>query len=248
MQNTFRNRTAPVRRFRSRAAMAAAGLCAGSVLLGGVATAGAAAAAEGAGTGTSGASAVFDTSHTAGQLAESTRGQAHHQEQAAEAAKAAKRKAEARKRRAEAAQRKLARSWVTPVSGDYSLTASFSQSGSMWSADHSGQDFAVASGTTVRAVHGGTVVKAGGYGAGDGPAYGNAVVIEHSSGVYTQYAHLSGIDVSVGEAVTTGEAIARSGNSGNSTGPHLHFEVRTTPDYGTAVDPMKFLRSKDVTL
>jgi murein DD-endopeptidase MepM/ murein hydrolase activator NlpD len=100
----------------------------------------------------------------------------------------------------------------------------------------------------VRAVHGGTVVKAGSWGAGDGPAYGNAIVIEHSNGTYSQYAHLSRVEVSVGDKVTTGDRIARSGNTGNTSGPHLHFEIRTTPDYGTAIDPVQFLRAKHVTV
>ncbi len=118
----------------------------------------------------------------------------------------------------------------------------------MWAAKHSGQDFAVPSGTKVVAAHGGTVVKAGGNGAGDGPAYGNAVVIRHGNGTYSQYAHLSRIEVKVGQVVTTGRRIALSGNTGNSSGPHLHFEIRTTPDYGSAVDPVAFLRSKGVSV
>jgi murein DD-endopeptidase MepM/ murein hydrolase activator NlpD len=139
-------------------------------------------------------------------------------------------------------------SWVAPVSDGYTLTAPFAVSGNMWSSTHSGQDFAVPSGTAVDAVHSGTVVKAGGWGAGDGPAYGNAVVIDHGDGTYSQYAHLSSIEVGIGEWVTTGEEIALSGNTGNSTGPHLHFEIRTTPDYGSAIDPMQFLRGHDVTV
>jgi len=130
----------------------------------------------------------------------------------------------------------------------YTLSAGFNQTGNMWSSTHSGQDFAVASGTNVVAAHGGTVVKAGGNGAGDGAAYGNAIVIKHGNGTYSQYAHLSRIDVKVGQAVATGQHIARSGNTGNSSGPHLHFEIRTTPNYGSAVDPVAFLRSKGVTV
>jgi len=137
--------------------------------------------------------------------------------------------------------------WVDPVK-KYTLSASFNQAGTMWSSTHSGQDFAVASGTAVVAAHGGTVVKAGGNGAGDGSAYGNAIVIKHSNGTYSQYAHLSKIEVKVGQAVTTGQRIALSGNTGNSSGPHLHFEIRTTADYGSAIDPVAFLRSKGVTV
>jgi murein DD-endopeptidase MepM/ murein hydrolase activator NlpD len=118
----------------------------------------------------------------------------------------------------------------------------------MWAHKHSGQDFAVPQGTEVVAAHGGTVVKAGGNGAGDGPAYGNAIVIKHGNGTYSQYAHLSRIDVKVGQIVATGQHIALSGNTGNSSGPHLHFEIRTTPNYGSAVDPVAFLHSKGVTV
>jgi murein DD-endopeptidase MepM/ murein hydrolase activator NlpD len=142
---------------------------------------------------------------------------------------------------------KVAASWVDPVK-KYTLSATFAQAGSMWQSTHSGQDFAVASGTNVVAAHGGTVVKAGGNGAGDGAAYGNAIVIKHGNGTYSQYAHLSRIDVKVGQVVSTGQHIALSGNTGNSSGPHLHFEIRTTANYGSAIDPVKFLRGKGVTV
>ncbi|MEV1068755.1 M23 family metallopeptidase [Streptomyces sp. NPDC050263] len=138
-----------------------------------------------------------------------------------------------------------AASWIDPVK-KYTLSASFAQAGGMWQSTHSGQDFAVPSGTKVMAAHGGTVVKAGGNGAGDGPAYGNAIVIKHANGVYSQYAHLSRISVKVGQVVKTGQKIALSGNTGNSSGPHLHFEIRKTANYGSAIDPVKFLRSKGV--
>ncbi|MEU1849841.1 M23 family metallopeptidase [Streptomyces sp. NPDC019990] len=143
------------------------------------------------------------------------------------------------------AAKKAKPSWVDPVK-KYKLSASFAQAGGMWQSTHSGQDFAVPSGTKVLAAHGGTVVKAGGNGAGDGPAYGNAIVIKHGSGTYSQYAHLSKVEVRIGQVVKTGQEIARSGNTGNSSGPHLHFEIRTTPNYGSAVDPVKFLRAKGV--
>ncbi|QXE35363.1 M23 family metallopeptidase [Streptomyces sp. GMY02] len=136
-------------------------------------------------------------------------------------------------------------SWIDPVS-QYTLSAGFGRAGNMWSAKHSGQDFAVPIGTAVHAVHGGTVVKAGSSGAGDGPAYGNAIVIKHGDGTYSQYAHLSKIQVHVGQYVKTGQQIALSGNTGNSSGPHLHFEIRTTPNYGSAVNPVNFLRSVGV--
>ncbi len=148
---------------------------------------------------------------------------------------------------AKKAAAKKASSWVVPVQ-DYTLSATYAQAGGMWTAKHSGQDFAVPSGTKVVAVHEGTVVKAGGNGAGDGPAYGNAIVIKHGNGTYSQYAHLSRIDVKIGQTVKTGQQIAASGNTGNSSGPHLHFEIRTTANYGSAVNPVTFLRDKGITL
>ncbi|GAA5067772.1 M23 family metallopeptidase [Streptomyces similanensis] len=140
---------------------------------------------------------------------------------------------------------KSAAAWVDPVK-QYTLTASFDQGGSHWMHKHSGQDFAVPVGTEVVAAHGGTVVKAGPNGGGDGPAYGNAIVVKHGNGTYSQYAHLSRIDVKVGQVVATGQHIALSGNTGNTTGPHLHFEIRTTPNYGSAVNPVVFLRAHGV--
>ncbi|MEW2631325.1 M23 family metallopeptidase [Streptomyces sp. NPDC048389] len=142
---------------------------------------------------------------------------------------------------------KKAPAWVKPVN-KYTLTASFAQGGAMWSAKHSGQDFAVPIGTPVKAVGAGTVVKAGPNGGGDGPAYGNAVVVKHNNGKYSQYAHLSKINVKIGSKVKAGQTIAKSGNTGNSSGPHLHFEIRTTPNYGSALNPMAFLRSAGVNL
>ncbi|WP_200304528.1 M23 family metallopeptidase [Streptomyces adelaidensis] len=147
----------------------------------------------------------------------------------------------------QAAAAKKAPSWTSPVKG-YKLSARFAQAGNMWSAKHSGQDFAVKSGTSVVAAHGGTVVKAGGNGAGDGSAYGNAVVVKHGNGTFSQYAHLSKVSVKVGQVVKTGQRIAFSGNTGNSSGPHLHFEIRTTANYGSALDPVAFLRTKGVTV
>ncbi|MFI1938119.1 M23 family metallopeptidase [Streptomyces purpureus] len=153
--------------------------------------------------------------------------------------------AKAKAAKAKAAKKPAA--WVKPVTG-YTLTASFNQGGAMWSHKHSGQDFAVPVGTPVKAAGAGTVVKAGPNGGGDGPAYGNAIVVKHANGKYSQYAHLSKINVKIGQKVKTGQTIALSGNTGNSSGPHLHFEVRTTPNYGSALNPAAFLRSNGVTI
>jgi murein DD-endopeptidase MepM/ murein hydrolase activator NlpD len=146
---------------------------------------------------------------------------------------------------AKTAEARKAASWETPVA-KYALGAAFGLAGNLWSHNHSGQDFVVPSGTPVRAVHTGVVVKAGPYGGGDGPAYGNAIVIKHDNATYSQYAHLSRIDVRIGQSVTTGQRIGLSGNTGNTTGPHLHFEIRTTPNYGSAVEPLAFLREHGV--
>ncbi len=148
---------------------------------------------------------------------------------------------------AEQAAQKKAAGWEDPVE-HYTLSASFGLGGGMWAHKHSGQDFAVPIGTPVEAVHAGTVVKAGPNGAGDGPAYGNAIVIKHANGKYSQYAHLSKVQVHVGQKVNTGQQIALSGNTGNSSGPHLHFEIRTTPNYGSAINPVNYLRSLGVTV
>ena len=101
------------------------------------------------------------------------------------------------------------------------------------SSNHKGQDWAVPTGTAVKASSGGTVTRAG-WGSG----YGYVVYIDHGSGVETRYAHLSKILVKVGQKVKQGERIALSGNTGVSTGPHLHFEIWMN---NTAVNPMKYV-------
>lgn len=95
---------------------------------------------------------------------------------------------------------------------------------------HAGQDLRVAYGQEIRAAAAGRVRSVGEQG-----AYGLMVVIDHEGGVETRYAHLSASDVRVGEAIAPGQVIARSGASGRSTGPHLHFEVRHD---GEPVDPL----------
>ncbi|RFU85735.1 M23 family peptidase [Streptomyces triticagri] len=158
---------------------------------------------------------------------------------------AAKAEAQSKAAKAKKAAAKKANGWSSPVT-KYTLSSTFGTGGAMWASKHSGQDFAVPVGTQVKAAHAGTVVKAGPNGAGDGPAYGNAVVIKHANGKFSQYAHLSRVDVKVGQKVGNGQNIARSGNTGNSSGPHLHFEIRNTANYGSAVDPAAFLRGVGV--
>jgi murein DD-endopeptidase MepM/ murein hydrolase activator NlpD len=100
---------------------------------------------------------------------------------------------------------------------------------------HAGIDIAVASGTTVAAAAAGKVIVAG----WDDGGCGNMVVIDHGGHLATQYCHLSQIFVGLGQEVQRGQAIAASGSTGNSTGPHLHFGVRVD---GRPVDPMTYLR------
>ncbi|MEU8133149.1 M23 family metallopeptidase [Streptodolium elevatio] len=131
--------------------------------------------------------------------------------------------------------------YVRPVAG--AGHGSYGRSGSLWSHGHTGEDFSAGMGSSVKAVTSGTVVKTGW-----GGAYGNEVVIKHPDGKYTQYGHLSKFSVSAGQKVTTGQQIGLSGSTGNSTGPHLHFEVRTGPNYGSDINPIAYLRSKGVAI
>ncbi|MBW8091214.1 M23 family metallopeptidase [Streptomyces hygroscopicus subsp. hygroscopicus] len=167
-------------------------------------------------------------------------------DKAAEAAAQRKAKAEAEKKAAEqrakeAAEKKaaaerqarLAASYTLPVVS-YTLTANFGQAGDMWSADHTGQDFAAPTGTPVKAVHGGTITQAGWAG-----SYGYRIVLTLGDGTEIWYCHLSSMVVTSGK-VSTGEVIGRVGATGNVTGPHLHLEVR--PGGGSPIDPMPWLR------
>ncbi|MFJ4964557.1 peptidoglycan DD-metalloendopeptidase family protein [Streptomyces sp. NPDC088729] len=133
--------------------------------------------------------------------------------------------------------------WTTPVANG-NVTTQYRASGSSWSSGyHTGSDFQASSGTPIRAIGPGTVVSAGWSG-----SYGNEVVIKHEDGMYSQYAHQSSLSVSAGQTVTGGQQIGLSGSTGNSTGPHLHFEVRTGPSYGSDVDPVAYLRQQGVSL
>ncbi|MET7684666.1 M23 family metallopeptidase [Streptomyces sp. NPDC005423] len=161
----------------------------------------------------------------------------------ARAAEQAKEERAAKERAARAAERKRLNTFVTPVAGSY-VSTGYETGGSLWSSGtHTGIDFHAATGTSVRAVGYGTVVEAGW-----GGAYGDNVVIRMNDGTYTQYGHLSSIGVSVGQRVTTGQQIGLSGATGNATGPHLHFEARTTAEYGSDIDPVAYLRSHGVTV
>jgi murein DD-endopeptidase MepM/ murein hydrolase activator NlpD len=132
--------------------------------------------------------------------------------------------------------------WGAPVES-YRLSAPFGSGGDHWANRHTGQDFAVPIGTPVRAVGAGKVVRVR-----CGGAFGIEVVIQHAGGYFTQYAHLAAVTVNQGERVAAGQWIAQSGTTGNSTGPHLHFEVRVTPEWGSGIDPVPWLAARGVRL
>ncbi|MFG3504922.1 peptidoglycan DD-metalloendopeptidase family protein [Streptomyces sp. NPDC047821] len=145
-------------------------------------------------------------------------------------------------RSAAKAEAPAASGFTAPVAAG--VTTPYRASGSMWSSGyHTGVDFAASSGTSVKAIGQGTVVSAGWSG-----AYGNEVVIQHTDGTYSQYAHLSSLAVSSGQSVSGGQEIGLSGSTGNSSGPHLHFEVRTGPGYGSDIDPLAYLRQHGVSI
>lgn len=118
---------------------------------------------------------------------------------------------------------------IWPVSG-YTLTSPF---GARWGRLHAGLDLAIPLNTAVRAADAGTVRIAGWTG-----GYGNYVCIQHSSTLSSCYAHNNSLRVKVGQSVKQGQVIAASGSTGNSTGPHVHFETRVG---GNPVDPMGYL-------
>ncbi|MGW0984697.1 M23 family metallopeptidase [Streptomyces sp. NPDC002486] len=144
-----------------------------------------------------------------------------------------------RKRAAEEAARKerLRPKFALPVAR-HGLSATYGQSGINWMSLHTGIDFPVSYGTTVMAATDGTVRTQW------NSAYGNMLILTAKDGTETWYCHLSTYTVPSGTTVKAGDPIARSGNSGNSTGPHLHFEVR--PAGGSAIDPLPWLRSHGI--
>ena len=119
-----------------------------------------------------------------------------------------------------------------PVKAAFRYTSGF---GTRWGKMHEGTDLAAPIGTPVYATADGTVIFAG-WSSG----YGRLIKIRHDFGIETRYGHLNKIRVTVGQRVSQGERIGDMGNSGRSTGPHLHYEVRTS---GKPVNPMTFLRA-----
>lgn len=119
--------------------------------------------------------------------------------------------------------------FIIPVT-EYVFTSPF---GPRWGTNHNGVDLAVPEGTSVRAAASGTIVQEGWNG-----GYGISVYIDHGNGYFTRYGHLSETNVYVGQYVSQGEVIAYSGNTGDSTGPHVHFEIRQGE---AALDPTIFV-------
>lgn len=145
--------------------------------------------------------------------------------------------ADKKKREEEAARKEALRpKYVVPVA-QHGLSAYFGQAGVNWMSVHTGIDFPVSYGTPVMAATDGTVRTQW------NSAYGNMAIVTMADGTETWYCHLSSTKLRSGP-VKAGDVIAYSGNSGNSTGPHMHFEVR--PGGGAAIDPLPWLRSHGV--
>ncbi|MFW6238761.1 MAG: peptidoglycan DD-metalloendopeptidase family protein [Halanaerobiales bacterium] len=126
---------------------------------------------------------------------------------------------------------RLEQKFVSPVPSGARISSYY---GGRWGKMHEGIDYAISYGSEIRAAGEGKVVYSG-WSSG----YGRTIIIEHRRGLRTLYAHNSKLLVSSGQRVRRGQLIARSGNSGNSTGPHLHFEVQLN---GKPVDPQNYLK------
>jgi murein DD-endopeptidase MepM/ murein hydrolase activator NlpD len=128
--------------------------------------------------------------------------------------------------------------WVHPMPG----AATTSCYGWRWGAMHAGVDLAGPNGTPIRTVGAGTVTDAGWVFGG----YGISVVIDHHNGVYTHYAHMSDVAVSPGQSVSPGQTIGYEGSTGDSTGPHLHFEVHQ--GMWNQIEPTSWMRDRGVSI
>ncbi len=122
-------------------------------------------------------------------------------------------------------------SFIKPITG--TITSRFGAKSSIRSSAHTGLDISAPSGTAIKAAASGTVTFAGRKG-----SYGNLLVITHANGVQTYYGHCSKLYSQEGQAVSAGEVVAAVGSTGNSTGPHLHFEVRVG---GVAYNPQNYI-------
>jgi murein DD-endopeptidase MepM/ murein hydrolase activator NlpD len=133
-------------------------------------------------------------------------------------------------------QSRPAPSYVRPTTKAARISERWGVPGGWAAGHHTGVDFAVPTGTTVRSVGTGKVELAG-----EAGSYGNAVIVHMKDGKHVLFAHLSKITVRLGRAVRASTVIGESGSTGRSTGPHLHFEVRAKRGYGTEVDPVTYL-------
>lgn len=122
--------------------------------------------------------------------------------------------------------------FAIPLKSGYRFTSGF---GTRWGRPHKGSDFAAAHGTPIYATADGVITHASRI-----SGYGNLIKIRHEFGIETRYAHLSKIRVKVGQRVSRGERIGDMGNTGRSTGTHLHYEVRVD---GKAVNPMTYIKA-----
>lgn len=125
--------------------------------------------------------------------------------------------------------------WVKPLDNG-SFTSGFGQ---RWGRMHSGVDYSVPIGTPLKAMGDGTVTGAGPMG-----GYGNYIDIEFEDGTVSRYGHLDSVNASVGQQVSAGEVVALSGNTGQSTGPHLHLEIH--PGGGEPIDPSGWLAERGI--
>jgi murein DD-endopeptidase MepM/ murein hydrolase activator NlpD len=173
--------------------------------------------------------AQADTTQRLGELA------ASRNVRDAEQAAAAQAQAAADQAAAEAAAEAARPKAVLPVQGAR-LTSTF---GPRWGSMHSGLDLAAPMLTPEYSVMDGVVLEAG-----PASGYGNAVYIQHDNGDVTVYGHMEEILVSAGQVVKAGDTIALLGNRGQSTGPHLHFEVHVGGMNGTKIDPLPWLRER----
>ncbi|MCF6524636.1 M23 family metallopeptidase [Streptomyces sp. JJ36] len=131
-------------------------------------------------------------------------------------------------------------SWARPVA-NVKVSAPYGIRGRWRAGHHTGIDLAVPVGTPVRSVGSGKVVFAGRSG-----SYGKAVTVRMDDGKYTLFAHLSKIHVDKGDHVRAGTLLGKSGNTGRTTGPHLHFEVRAKRGYGSDINPVRYLAERGV--
>ena len=129
------------------------------------------------------------------------------------------------------AKANLGISLIRPISG--TITSRFGAGSSIRRSSHTGLDISAPKGTSIKAAASGTVTFAGYKG-----SYGNMIVISHGNGVQTYYAHCSKLYGKVGQTVSQGQSIAAVGSTGNSTGPHLHLEVRVN---GVAYNPQNYV-------